>query len=77
MTIQLATRPSPSVRLRRALDDTPNLAGPTRESHAHKAHMKIDITMTTAFALFHAIMVEGMLNRLSDSSAFAREDAER
>jgi hypothetical protein len=39
--------------------------------------MKIDITMTTAFALFHAIMVEGMLNRLSDSSAFAREDAER
>jgi hypothetical protein len=39
--------------------------------------MKIDVTMTPAFVLFYAIMFEGMLNRLSDSSAFAREDAER
>jgi hypothetical protein len=38
--------------------------------------MKIDITTTTDFALFYAIMFGGMLNRLSDWSAFAREDAE-
>jgi hypothetical protein len=36
--------------------------------------MKIDITTTTVFALFYAIMFGGMLNRLSDWSAFARED---
>jgi hypothetical protein len=39
--------------------------------------MKTDITMTTAFALFYAIMFRGMLNRLSEWSAFARDDAER
>ena len=38
--------------------------------------MKIDITTTTVFALFYAIMFGGMLNRLSDWSAFAWEDAE-
>ena len=38
--------------------------------------MKIDITTTTDFALFYAIMFGGMLNRPSDWSAFAREDAE-
>jgi hypothetical protein len=38
--------------------------------------MKIDITTTTVFALFYAIMFGGMLNRPSDWSAFAREDAE-
>lgn len=38
--------------------------------------MKIAITTTTVFALFYAIMFEGMLNRLSDWSAFAGEDAE-
>ena len=38
--------------------------------------MKIDITTTTFFALFYTIMFEGMLNRLSDWRAFAREDAE-
>jgi hypothetical protein len=38
--------------------------------------MKIDITTTTVFALFYAIMFGGMLNGLSDGSAFAREDAE-
>lgn len=36
--------------------------------------MKIDITTTTVFALFYAIMFGGILNRLSDWSAFARED---
>lgn len=36
--------------------------------------MKIDITTTTVFALFYAIMFGGMLNRLSNWSAFARED---
>ena len=34
-------------------------------------HMNIDITTTTVFALFYAIMFGGMLNRLSDWSAFA------
>ena len=38
--------------------------------------MKIDITTTTVFALFYAIMFGGMLKRLSDWSAFAWEDAE-
>lgn len=38
--------------------------------------MKIDITTTTFFALFYAIMFGGMPNRLSDWSAFAGEDAE-
>jgi hypothetical protein len=38
--------------------------------------MKIDITTTTVFALFYAIMFGGILNRPSDWSAFAREDAE-
>ena len=38
-------------------------------------HMKIDITTTTVFALFYAIMFGGMLNWLSDWSAFARADA--
>jgi hypothetical protein len=38
--------------------------------------MKIEITTTTVFALFYAIMFGGMLNRLSDWSAFARKDAE-
>jgi hypothetical protein len=38
--------------------------------------MKIDITTTTDFALFYAIMFGGMLNRPSDWSVFAREDAE-
>ena len=38
--------------------------------------MKIDIPTATVFALFYAIMFGGMLNRLSDWSAFAREDAE-
>ena len=38
--------------------------------------MKIDITTTTAFSPFYAIMFGGMLNRLSDWSAFAQEDAE-
>ena len=33
--------------------------------------MKIDITTTTVFALFYAIMFWGMLNRLSDWSTFA------
>ena len=30
--------------------------------------MKIDVTMTTVFALFYAIMFGGMLNWLSDRS---------
>ena len=38
--------------------------------------MKIDITTTTVFALFYAIMFGRILNRLSDWSVFAREDAE-
>jgi hypothetical protein len=38
--------------------------------------MKIDIITTTVFALFYPIMFGGMLNRLSDWSAFAWEDAE-
>ena len=33
--------------------------------------MNIDITTTTVFALFYAIMLGGMLNRLSDWSAVA------
>ena len=38
--------------------------------------MKIAITTTTVFALFYAIMFGGMVNRLSDWRAFAREAAE-
>jgi hypothetical protein len=38
--------------------------------------MKIAVTTTTVFALFYAMMFGGMLNRLSDWSACAREDAE-
>lgn len=38
--------------------------------------MKIDITATTVLALFYAIMFGEMLNRLSDWSACARQDAE-
>jgi hypothetical protein len=38
--------------------------------------MKIEITTTTVFALFYAIMFGGMLKLLSDWSAFARKDAE-
>jgi hypothetical protein len=44
-------------------------------SRAQEAQMKIDITMTIAFALFYAIMFGNA--RLNDSRAFAREDAER
>ena len=39
-------------------------------------HMKIAITTTTVFARFYAIMFVEILNRLSDWSAFAGEDAE-
>jgi len=38
--------------------------------------MKIDITTTTVFALFYAIMFAERLNRLSGWNAFAREAAE-
>ena len=38
--------------------------------------MKIDITTTTVFALFYAIMFGGMLKRLSEWSACDREDEE-
>ena len=38
--------------------------------------MKIDITTTTVFTLFYAIMFGAMLDRLRDWSAFARQDAE-
>jgi hypothetical protein len=38
--------------------------------------MTIDITTTTVFTLFYAIMFEGMLNRMSDRSACNRKDAE-
>jgi hypothetical protein len=38
--------------------------------------MMLDIATTTAFALFYTLMFGEMLNRLSDWSEFAREDAE-